>query len=406
MDKHRGFSTELLDQLLASVNTQQDLFGQGGVLKQLTGALVERALKAELKHHIEHEEHPAGTATNRPNGSSSKMLKTEIGDVAIEVPRDRQGTFEPILLPKRKNRIYGLDEKILGLYARGMSTRDIEAQLSELYGTSISASLISEVTEAVREEIIAWQNRPIEQAYMVIWIDALVVKIRDQGVVNNKHVYLAIGLRLDGVKEVLGLWIESNEGAKFWQKVLAELANRGLKDPLIVCCDGLKGMPDAIASIFPEAIVQTCVVHQLRYCLSFVSYRDRKELIADQKAIYRAPSEQAGEEALKQLEKKWSSKYSMIAASWRRNWPQLRPMFELPEEIRRMIYTTNAIESLNYQMRKIIKTKGHFPSDEAAIKLLYLALRNVEKRWKLGPGPLWKKIYCQFVVRFGDRATQ
>jgi len=401
-DRH-GFSPEFLDSLLTGVRTQQDLFGPEGVLKRLTGALVERALSAELDHHLRTQDPPAQTQPNRRNGTTRKTLKTEQGPIPLEVPRDRHGTFEPALLPKRSSRIEGLDQKVLALYSRGMSTRDIEAHLSELYGTSISPSLISEVTEAVRDEVLAWQNRPLEARYAVFWIDALVVKIRDGGVVSNKAVYVGIGLRFDGTKEVVGLWIEANEGAKFWQRVLAELRGRGVQDVLIVCCDGLKGLPQAIEAVFPKSIVQTCVVHLLRYSLSFVGWKDRTAVLRELRAVYQAASEEAALQALEQFETSWSKRYPTVGASWRRNWEQVRPFLELPPELRRLIYTTNAIESLNFSLRKVIKTKGHFPSDEAALKLLYLALRNVEKVWQAGPSPNWKTVYTQLVVRFGDR---
>lgn len=401
-DRH-GFSPEFLDSLLTGVRTQQDLFGPEGVLKRLTGALVERALNAELDHHLRTHDPPRSMPPNRRNGTSPKTLKTEQGPVPLDVPRDRNGTFEPVLLPKRSSRIDGFDQKVLALYARGMSTRDIEAHLSELYGTAISHSLISEVTEAVRDEVTAWQNRPLESRYAVLWIDALMVKIRDGGVVNNKAIYVGIGLRFDGTKEIVGLWIEASEGAKFWQRVLAELRGRGVHDVLIVCCDGFKGLPQAIDAVFPESVVQTCVVHQLRHSLSFAWWKDKKPLMHDLRAIYQAPSEPAALAALDAFDVKWQAKYPTVSASWRRNWEQLRPFLELPPELRRLIYTTNAIESLNDQLRNVIKTKGHFPSDEAAFKLLYLALRNVEKAWQAGSAPQWKKVYAQLVVRFGDR---
>lgn len=401
------FRPEFLDQLLSGVKTQADLFGPDGVLKQLTGALVERALKAELTHHLEQErQEPAPVPRgNRRNGSSPKVLQTEQGPVEIDVPRDRAGTFEPALLPKRATRIAGLDDKILALTARGMSVRDIQQHLSELYGTDISPALISSVTEAVREEIVAWQSRPLESTYAVIWLDALVIKVRHEGVVVNKAAFVAIGLRLDGSKELLGLWLEQNEGAKFWQRVLSELRSRGLQDVLVVCCDGLKGFPTAIEAVFPQAIVQTCIVHQVRHSLAFVRYQDRKPVVASLRAIYQAPSEEAALEALTQFEQRWSKAYPTIAPSWRTNWERLRPFLELPSELRKLVYTTNAVESLNYQLRKVIKTKGHFPSDEAAIKLLYLALRNVERKWRGGASPNWRQVHAQLVVRFGDRVA-
>lgn len=407
---------ELVDELLQGVSTQEDLFGPKGLLKQLTGRLVERVLRAELDEHLVQERRDPPSlvqerqdapqrAENRSNGTTPKTLLTEHGPVPIDVPRDRQGTFEPQLLPKWSRRVSGLDDKILGLYARGMSVRDIEGHLSELYGTVISPELISRVTEAVREDIVAWQARPLEARYAIIWLDALMVKVRDSGVVTNKAAYVAIGVRLDGTKELLGLWLELNEGAKFWQRVLGELQARGMQDVLIVCCDGLKGLPQAIGAVFPEAIVQTCIVHQIRNSLSFVSWKDRKAVVAGLRGIYDAPTEDAALMGLEAFEKAWLKRYPMIAESWRRNWEQIRPFLELPGALRKMVYTTNAIESLNYQLRKVIKTKGHFPNDDAAIKLLYLALRNVERKWRGGASAYWRQAYAQLVIRFGDRAV-
>ena len=276
--------------------------------------------------------------------------------------------------------------------------------MAELYGTEISPELISRVTEAVREEIVAWQSRPIEQTYAVVWLDALMIKVRDGGVVQNKAAYVAIGLRLDGSKDLLGLWLESTEGSKFWQKVLGELQARGMQDVLIVCCDGLKGLPQAIGAIYPKAVVQTCVVHQVRFSLSFVSFKDRRKVVAGMRKIYAAPSEDAAKAALDEFAAAWSDRYPMIAESWRRNWEQIRPFLELPPALRRLVYTTNAIESLNYQLRKVIKTKGHFPSDEAAFKLLFLALRNIEAKWRGKASREWTQIYAQLHLRFGSRA--
>lgn len=400
----KDIRSDLVDELLQGVSTQEDMFGPNGLIKRLTGRLVERALRAELDHHIA-EERSDAESTNRSNGTSGKTLLTGQGPVPIEVPRDRLGTFEPQIVRKRSRRIAGLDDKILALYARGMSVRDIQGYLSELYGTEVSPELISRVTEAVREEIVAWQSRPLDSRYAIVWLDALMVKVRDGGVVQNKAAYVAIGVRLDGTKELLGLWMDSTEGAKFWQRVLGELQARGMKDVLFVCCDGLKGLPQAIGAIFPEAIVQTCVVHQVRYSLSFVSWKDRKGVVASMRNVYGAATEDAALVALNELQEAWP-RYPMIAESWRRNWEQIRPFLELPPELRRLVYTTNAIESLNYQLRKVIKTKGHFPNDEAAIKLLYLALRNVERKWRLASPPRWKQVYAQLVARFGERAVQ
>jgi putative transposase len=392
---------ELLDELMQGEMSQDAIFGTDGLLKRLTGAIVERALKAELAVHLR-EEKAAGDTGNRRNGHSGKKLQTDKGPVVIEVPRDRLGTFEPQMVKKHQTRLTVLDDKILALYARGLSVRDIQAHLEELYGTEVSPTLISEVTAAVHEELRAWQSRPLEAVYAVVWLDALIVKVRDQGVVQNKAAYVAIGQTLEGRKEVLGLWLESTEGAKFWMRVLSEIRQRGVKDVLIACCDGLKGFPQAIEATFPLTVVQTCVVHQVRHSLAFVPYGERRAVAADLRAIYTAENESAAEQALSAFEKTWSSKYPTIAPSWRNNWTRLVPFLEFPPEIRRIVYTTNAIESLNYQLRKVIKSKGHFPNDEAALKLLYLALRNAEKKW-LAPHRDWKRMYTQFVIYFGDR---
>lgn len=392
---------ELLDELLAGEISQEAIFGPAGLLKRLTGAIVERALAAELNVHLREEQAEAGPA-NRRNGKSGKTLQTEQGPVPIAVPRDRHGTFEPQLVKKHQTRIPGLDDKILALYARGLSTRDIGEHLAELYGTEVSPTLISAVTEAVRDEISDWQSRPLDEVYPVIWLDALVVKIRDQGIVRNKAVHVAIGLTLEGRKEVLGLWLESNEGAKFWLRVLTELRNRGVKDVFFACCDGLKGFPEAIEAAFPQTTVQTCIVHQVRNSLAFVPWQDRKQVAADLREIYTANDEADAEKALGRFEQKWASKYPTIAPSWRRNWTRIVPFLAYPPEIRKMIYTTNAIESLNSVLRKAVRGKGHFPSDEAALKLLYLALRNVEKKWS-GPMRHWNQIYAQLKIFFEDR---
>jgi len=392
---------ELLDELLAGRSSQDALFGPQGLLKQLTGALVERALKAELGHHLDHERATEGRA-NRRNGHSSKTLQTEQGPVPLAVPRDREGTFEPQLVKKHQTRIPALDEKILALYARGLSARDIQGHLHELYGTEVSPTLISSVTEAVRDEITAWQNRPLDAVYPVVWLDALFVKVRDEGVVKNKAAYLAIALDRDGHKQVLGLWLESSEGAKMWLRILNELRSRGVQDLLIACCDGLKGFPEAIEATFPQAVVQTCVVHQVRHSLNFVGYAERKSVAADLRAIYTAPNEAGASAALAAFEAKWGARFPMIGPSWRANWSRLVPFLAFPAEIRTMVYTTNAIESLNSSLRKVIKTKGHFPSDESAIKLLYLALRNAEKKWQAAPRN-WRQIFNQLVIFFGDR---
>lgn len=402
--KEPKFPTELLDQLLAGYSKPEDLTGPEGLLKQLTGALVERALEAEMTDHLGYEPHAAegrGSGNSR-NGKTAKTLTTEQGDVIVEVPRDRNGTFEPQLVRKHQRRFTGFDDKILSMYARGMSARDIQAHLSEIYGTEVAPSLISSVTDAVVEEIAGWQARPLDPVWPFLFLDALVIKVRDQGVVQNKSAYLALGVGPDGRKEILGLWLESTEGAKFWLKVITELKNRGVRDVFIACCDGLKGFPEAIEAVFPRTTVQTCIVHLVRNSTRFVSWKDRKRLIADLRRIYSAPTEDAAVAELDACDAAWGKQYPMILKPWRANWEIVRPFFAFPVQIRRLIYTTNAIESLNFQLRKVVKAKGHFPSDEAATKLLYLALRNIEKKWKSAP-IYWKSVLTQLAIHYEGR---
>jgi putative transposase len=400
----RRIRKELLDELLASYEKPEDLTGPDGLLKQLTGALVERALGAELTDHLGYE--PGGRdvegAGNARNGSSPKNLITEQGEIPIEVPRDRQGTFEPVLVKKHQRRFDGFDQKILSMYARGMTVREIQEHLSELYGTEISPSLISTVTDAVVDEVTKWQARPLDSVWPIVYLDAVVLKIREQGVVQNKHVYLALGINVEGKKEVLGLWLEASEGAKFWLKVITELKNRGVQDIFLVCCDGLKGFPQAIEAVFPKTVVQTCIVHLIRSSTRFVAWINRKALIADLKRVYRAETEEVAVAALTEFEKHWGDRYPMAAQAWRSNWERVRPFFAFGHEIRRIIYTTNAIESLNYSLRKITRARGHFPNDEAALKLVYLVIRNVEKKWTRQP-QFWTRALNQFAIHFEGR---
>src|SRR6516165_6472713 len=376
---------EIVDELLAGYSKPEDLIGPDGLLKQLTSALVERALNAELSEHLGYEKNsPAGRGSgNNRNGTSSKTLKTDKGELPIEVPRDRNGSFEPVLLKKHQTHFDGFDDKILSMYARGMSVRDIQQHLKELYGTEVSPDLISRVTDAVLDEVKAWQSRPLDPVWPVIYLDALVVKVRDQGTVRNKSVYMALGLNMTGRKEVLGLWIEATEGAKFWLKVITELRNRGVQDILIACCDGLKGFPEAIESVFPKTIVQTCIVDLIRNSVNYVNWNDRRELTTDLKPIYAADSETTAEMALGSFERKWEARYPMIGQLWRNNWERVIPFFSFPREIRKALYTTNAIESINSQLRRVLRNRGHFPTDEAVMKLLYLALTNAEKKWTM-----------------------
>lgn len=404
MKRDKKIRRELLDELLAGYTKPDDLTGPEGILKQLTGALVERALQAELTDHLGYDAHAVegrGSGNSR-NGSGTKTLQTEQGPVPIEMPRDRNGTFEPQLVKKHQRRFDGFDDKILGMYARGMSVRDIQAQLSELYGTEVSPDLISSVTDEVFAEVQAWQGRPLNAIWPIVYLDALVIKVRDQGVVGNKSAYLAMGVDIEGTKQVLGLWLEANEGAKFWLKVITELKNRGVEDIFIACCDGLKGFPEAIEAVFPRAVVQTCIVHMIRNSARFVTQTKRKALCADLKRVYSAETEDLALQALDAFEANWGKTHPAAVAPWRRHWERVRPFFAFPNEVRRIVYTTNAIESLNFQLRKIIRSKGHFPSDEAATKLLFLALRNVEKKWQR-PANTWKSAINQFHIHFEGR---
>jgi putative transposase len=391
---------------LADYQKPEDLIGDHGLLKHLTKRLVERALDAELADHLGHGRHGAvrNAAGNTRNGYSKKTLKGEFGELPIEIPRDRQGTFEPQLIPKHQTRWAGFDEKIVSLYARGMTVREIQGHLQEMYGTEISPSLISSVTDAVMDEVTAWQARPLEAMYPVVYLDCIHAKVRE-GTVRTKAVYLAIGITREGEKEVLGIWLSQTEGAKFWLQVITELKNRGVKDILIACVDGLKGFPEALEAVFPHTTVQLCIVHMVRHSLSFVSWKRRREVAADLKGIYQAATVAEAELRLAAFEEKWDQDYPTIGPSWRRNWSRLIPFFDYPPEIRKVIYTTNAIESVNMSLRKITKNRGSFPSDEALIKLFYLALKNISQKWNR-PVQDWKAALNRFTIQFGDRLNQ
>ena len=396
----------LIDKLLADYEKPEDLIGENGLLKQLTKALVERALQAELTTHLGYEKHdPEGhNSGNTRNGSSSKRLKGDFGTVEIEVPRDRQASFDPKLVPKGQTRFQGFDDKILSLYARGMTTREIQGHLEEMYQVEVSPTLISNVTDAVIEEVKAWQTRPLDAIYPIAYLDALVVKMRADGRVENRAVYVAIGINLEGQKEVLGLWTSAHEGAKFWLQVLTELQNRGLKDIFIACVDGLKGFPQAIETVYPKTTVQLCIVHMVRASLNYVNWKERKLVARDLKSVYRAASLEEAERQLADFAQKWDQRYPSISALWRRNWLGIIPFFQFPPEIRKIVYTTNAIESLNMSLRKAIKTRGAFPSEEAALKVLYLALRNLAKKWDIVHG--WKEAFNRFGILWEARFPQ
>lgn len=397
---------ELVDKLLADYKGPEDLIGEQGLLRQLTKALVERAMQAELTNHLGYGRNdPAGRGSgNSRNGASSKTLKGDFGEALIEVPRDRNGTFEPQIVPKHQTRFVGFDDKILSLYARGMTVREIQGHLEEIYGVEVSPSLISEVTDAVIEEVKAWQTRPLEPLYPILYLDALMVKMRHEGKVENRAVYVAIGIDLEGRKDVLGLWTSANEGAKFWLQVLTEIRNRGVKDIFIACVDGLKGFPQAIETVYPQAQVQLCIVHLVRASLNYVNWKERKPVAQELKAIYRAATAQEAEQELSRFAARWNGKYPTIAALWQRHWMQVIPFFAFPPEIRKIIYTTNAVESLNMSLRKALKTRGAFPSEEAALKVMYLALRNVIRKWER---PLkWKAALNRFTMLWEDRIEQ
>ena len=391
----------ILDQLLSGT-AASTAFDRGGLLDQLKKALAERALNAEMDHHLAGE----GGAANSRNGYGRKSVVTDSGRIALEVPRDRQGSFDPLLIAKYQRRFPGFDDKIISMYARGMSTREIAGHLLDLYGIEVSADLISTVTDAVLDEIATWQARPLEPVYPLVFFDALRVKIRDEGLVRNKAVHIALGVRADGTKEILGLWLEQNEGAKFWLRVMNELRNRGVEDILLAVVDGLKGFPGAIRAVFPEAVVQTCIVHLLRHSLDFVSWKDRKPVAAALKDIYRAVDPAAAEAALAAFEAgPWGRKYAAIGQSWRRAWGEVVPFYAFPLEVRRLLYTTNAIEALNAKLRRAVRARGHFPSDDAALKLLFLALNRTEKEWTMPPRE-WSMAKAQFAVLLGERSIR
>ena len=391
---------ETLDDLLAGAEGK-DPFGKDGLLDELKKALAERALNAELEHHLA-EEAEEGRGNHR-NGYSKKSVLTGTSKVAIEVPRDRAGTFVPQLIAKYQRRFPGFDEKIVSMYARGMTVREIQGHLRDLYGVDVSPDLISTVTDAVLEEVAEWQSRPLDALYAIVFFDALRVKIRDEGTVRNKAVYVALGVRPDGTKDVLGLWIEQTEGAKFWLRVMNELKNRGIADILLAVVDGLKGLPEAINAVFPLTQVQTCIVHMIRHSLEFVSWKDRKPVAATLKDIYRAKDAQSGRDNLEAFAAgPWGAKYPAIAGVWRRQWEQVTPFFAFPQAVRRIIYTTNAIESLNARLRRAVRTRGHFPTDDAATKLLFLVLQKAAAEWKVAPKE-WSAAKTQFAILFEER---
>jgi putative transposase len=399
-------SDEVVDELIAGARTEEEIVGPGGVLAQLTKRLVERALQAELTEHLGYEPHqePPGGVGNTRNGSTAKTLQTEQGPVEIGTPRDRKGSFEPRLVRKRQRRFEGFDDKILALYSRGLSTRDIEAYLADMYGVRVGRDLISRVTDAVMDDVREWQQRPLDDVYPVIFLDALVLKIREGGTVRRKACYLALGITVEGERDVLGIWFQEAEGAKFWMQVLSELKQRGVTDILICCVDGLKGFPEAIEAIYPQTVVQTCVVHLIRHSLKYVPRREREQVARDLKPIYTAVDADAAQAALEAFDGKWGARFPVITQAWLNAWEYVTPFLAFPPEVRRVVYTTNAIEALNRQLRKAIKTKGHFPNEEAAKKLIYLAITNAVPAWTRTRN--WTTALLAFKIHFGDRLPE
>ena len=395
---------QLLDDLLKDYEKPEDLLGEGGILKELTKRLVERAMEAEITTHLGYAKHDktGGRKKNNRNGHGKKIIKGDFGQAEINVPRDRAGEFCPQIIPKHETRFDGFDDKIISMYARGMTVREIQSHLEEIYQVEVSPTLISNVTNAVMDEVKTWQARPLDSIYPIVYFDALRGKVRDDGQIKNKAVYLALGVNMSGHKELLGLWTADNEGAKFWLSVMTELNNRGLKDIFIACVDGLKGFPEAIEAVFPQTKVQLCIVHMVRNSLRYVSFKDRKSVAADLKEIYRSATEDEASLKLLEFAEKWDGKYPAISKSWQRNWEAIIPFFNYPEDIRKVIYTTNAIESLNRSLRKIIKNRGVFPNDDSLIKLLYLALKNISKKWTM-PIRDWKAALNRFSIEYEER---
>ncbi len=396
---------QLLDELLEDCQNPEDILGESGLMKQIKKRLIERVLAGELNGHLKSEAADDTAAPNSRNGSSKKTIQSEDGALDLAIPRDRNGSFEPILIPKHQRRIAGLDEKILALYARGNSTRDISAQLEELYGgAKISAAVISEVIESVSEDVKAWQLRPLDEVYPIVYLDALYVNIKVSGRVSKRAVYIVLAIDTDGNKQLLGLWVgeAESEGAKFWLKVLTDLRNRGMKDMLIACCDGLKGFPQAIEAVYPQTQVQLCIVHLMRNCMKYVPWKDRKAVAADLKPIYQAATLEESEAALDDFGQQWDDVYPAVSQVWIRHWENVIPIFDYPMEIRRVIYTTNAIESVNRSLRKVIKTKAVFPNEEAVFRLMYLAMNNIAKKWKR-PIKDWRAALSHFAILFPER---
>lgn len=403
---------ELIDTLMAQVDADGlELLGPEGVLSEITSRVLNRALQAEMSDHLGYEKgDPAGRGSgNSRNGSYPKGVLTDAGGVDVDVPRDRNGTFEPRIVPKGDRRLAGFNDTIIGLVSRGMTTRDVQAQIADMYGVDISAALVSRVTDGILDELREWQNRPLDGVYPILYLDAIVVKVRDGHTVVNRPVYIALGVDVDGFKHVLGLWLgKSDEGAKFWLGVLTELRNRGVTDVLVACCDGLTGFPDAIEAVWPETVVQTCVVHLIRNSIRYCAWKDRRAVTTALKPIYQAETIDAAADALDTFELEWGHRYPAIVDLWRRNWERFCPFLAFDPAIRKVIYTTNAVESINYQLRKVTKTRGHFPTEDAVLKIFYMAIRNIGHRrgGDLGTGTYgWKRALNAFAITFPGRLT-
>ena len=408
MPDGKGIPQDLLSKLLEAYDGPGDLRSDPQTLiRDLTAALINRAMESEMEHHLGYErgEEPPGTQSNRRNGKGKKRLRTGQGEVQIEVPRDRDGSFEPQLVPKHQRTFAGFDDKIIAMYARGMTVRDIREQLEELYDVDVSPDLISRVTDGVLDELRVWQSRPLEPVYCIVYLDALVVKIRTKAGVRNRAIYIAVGVPSEGARQVLGLWIQDTEGAAFWTSILEELRQRGVEDVLVLCSDGLAGMSEACEAIFPRAVFQTCIVHVVRSSTRFVAWKDRKAVCADLRPIYTAINAEEAEAALEAFEEKWDSQYPTVARSWRHRWDDIIPFLSYPAEIRRAIYTTNAIEALNRKLRKALKTRGHLPSDQAALKLLFLVLTH-ERKGAVRRTRTWNQALNQFAIYFEGRLPE
>ncbi|HDV5807155.1 TPA: IS256 family transposase [Legionella pneumophila] len=399
-----AITDEMLDELIGTAKTQDDVFGKDGLLNTLSKRLLERMFDSELTHHLGYEKHAAEgrNSGNSRNGKTTKTIKTNHGELELAIPRDRNSNFEPVLIEKRKNRLKVIDDLILSLYGKGMTVRDIQEHVEELYGTEVSPDLISTITDGVLGEVTEWRNRPLDKVYPIVFIDGFVVKARSDGVVCNRTVYVVYAINLEGKKDVLGLYLGENEGAKFWLYVLTELKNRGMDDIFILCADGLKGLPEAVETAFPKTTFQTCIVHMMRHSLNYVPHTDKKAVAADLKKIYQSNTIELAQEALDEFELIWGDKYPAIVKSWRNNWEKVTPFLQYPKEIRRVIYTTNIVESLNSTLRKAVRNRGHFSTEDGIMKVLYLAIRGVSKKWNM-PIREWKQALNHFAILFEDR---